>query len=167
MRYLLGLRGTALRPGWLGTNARRNAAQIEAHITTYLTLFDVDGDGSTTAATDGLLVAACSVCLDRRSPGRERPSVRTDTDITNAVDSPDAAKGDLAGPRRECGLLWPRLLQRIEMRGAGSCCGCRLLVADHPEQADRESPHRPPAARCARTAGDPELDVGHHRSGLF
>jgi hypothetical protein len=89
MRYLLGLRGTALtQGGLLGTNARRNAAQIEAHIATYLTLFDVDGDGSTLAATDGLLVVRRLLGLSgpALTAGARAPSVRTDTDITNAID---------------------------------------------------------------------------------
>ena len=72
----------------LGTNARRNAAQIEAHIATYLTLFDVDGDGSTLAATDGLLVVRRLLGLSgpALTAGARAPSVRTDTDITNAID---------------------------------------------------------------------------------
>ena len=88
MRHLLGLRGSALTQGLLGTNARRNAAQIDTHITTYLTLFDVDGDGSTTAVTDGLLIVRRLLGLSgpALTAGARAPSVRTDTDIANAID---------------------------------------------------------------------------------
>lgn len=56
MRYLFGMRGSALTAGAVGSGATRNAAQIESHIAGILPLLDVDGDGQTLASTDGLMI---------------------------------------------------------------------------------------------------------------
>ena len=86
MRYLLGTRGTALTQVACWACRQVQCGADCPPIATYLTLFDVDGDGSTLAATDGLLVVRRLLGLSgRRLRGRERP-VRTDTDITNAID---------------------------------------------------------------------------------
>ncbi len=90
IRYLLGLRGTALTQGALGTNPQRNAAQIENHIFTNLALFDVDGDTSTKALTDGLLILRRLLGLSGpalTSGARNPTSIRSDSDIANAIDA--------------------------------------------------------------------------------
>lgn len=57
LRYLLGLRGSALIANARGTGAGlRDAAAIELHISTNLLLLDVDGDGEKLALTDGLMI---------------------------------------------------------------------------------------------------------------
>jgi len=88
MRYLLGIRGTALTQNALGTNARRNAAQIEAHIAANLAQFDVDADGNTRATSDGLLILRRLLGLSGSAlTSGARNSVRSDTDIANAIDA--------------------------------------------------------------------------------
>lgn len=57
LRYLFGFRGAALISNARGSGPLlRDAAQIELHIATYLTLFDVDGDNQTLSLTDGLMI---------------------------------------------------------------------------------------------------------------
>ena len=57
LRYLFGLRGTALVANARGSGASlRDAAQIETYLGNNLALFDVDGDGQTLAMTDGLMI---------------------------------------------------------------------------------------------------------------
>ncbi len=56
LRYLLGFRGSALTGGATGATATRNAAQIATHIENFSRLLDVDGDNSTKATTDGVLI---------------------------------------------------------------------------------------------------------------
>jgi Divergent InlB B-repeat domain len=57
IRYLLGFRGDTLVNGALGSGpALRDAAQIEQHIQTRLSFFDVDGDGLALPHSDGLMV---------------------------------------------------------------------------------------------------------------
>ncbi len=89
IRYLLGMRGTALTDGALGTNPQRNALQIEDYIGTNLAQFDVDADGSTKALTDGLLILRRLLGLSgpALTNGARNPvSTRTDSDIANAID---------------------------------------------------------------------------------
>ena len=56
IRYLLGYRDAALITGAISPSARRNAAQIAAHIEANRARFDVDGDGATLATTDGVMI---------------------------------------------------------------------------------------------------------------
>lgn len=56
LRYLFGLRGTALTNGLTLTGTRTTAAQIEAYLADILPYLDVDGNGSIDALTDGLLI---------------------------------------------------------------------------------------------------------------
>ncbi|MBL8310741.1 MAG: S8 family serine peptidase [Burkholderiales bacterium] len=57
MRYLLGLRGTALVDAATGSPAvRTSAIDVAAWLDTMRLAFDVDGDGQVLAMTDGLLV---------------------------------------------------------------------------------------------------------------
>ncbi len=57
LRYLLGLRGSALIANARGTGAGlRDAAAIEAHLAANLSLLDVDGDAQTLPLTDGVMI---------------------------------------------------------------------------------------------------------------
>jgi hypothetical protein len=88
LRYLLGLRGTALTAGALGTNARRDAAQIVTHIETYITLFDVDGDGQTRALTDGVMILRRMLGLSGSAlTAGAKNSARTDDAVRDAIDA--------------------------------------------------------------------------------
>lgn len=87
-RYLFGLRGTALTAGVLGANARRDAAQIVVHLATYVTLFDVDGDGQTLAHTDGLMIVRRMLGLSGTAlTTGAKNSARSDADIAAAIDA--------------------------------------------------------------------------------
>jgi lysyl endopeptidase len=56
-RYMLGLRGDALIAGVLGSGATRNTATlVTQHLQTLSAQMDVDGDGTTRASTDALLI---------------------------------------------------------------------------------------------------------------
>ena len=88
LRYLFGLRGTALTQGILATNPRRTAAQIESHIVSILGALDVDADISTKATTDGLLIVRRLLGLSGTALiNGARNSNRSDTDIGNAIDA--------------------------------------------------------------------------------
>ena len=56
LRYLFGMRDTALTNAAVGVGAERNAAAIASYIAILGNAFDADGDGSVKATTDGLLV---------------------------------------------------------------------------------------------------------------
>jgi len=58
IRYLLGLRGTALTNGAVGPNPGRSNAEIETYLADLLAQgkLDADGDGQSLAMTDGLLI---------------------------------------------------------------------------------------------------------------
>jgi hypothetical protein len=56
MRYMLGLRGSALVTGAIGPNPARDTGQIETQLGYLLSALDVDNNGSTDAATDGVLI---------------------------------------------------------------------------------------------------------------
>ncbi len=56
LRYLLGVRGVALTASIPATTPLRDFTQVEAHIVANLSRFDVDGDGTTRASTDGLMI---------------------------------------------------------------------------------------------------------------
>ena len=88
LRYLLGLRGTALTAGATGTNARRSAAQIITHIETYLTLFDVDGDGQTRALSDGVMIVRRMLGLSGSAlTSGAKNSARSDNAVRDAIDA--------------------------------------------------------------------------------
>ncbi len=57
LRYLFGLRGTALTTGVLGTGAVRTGdPQMSTYLQDILPLLDVDGNGQVDALTDGLMI---------------------------------------------------------------------------------------------------------------
>lgn len=56
MRYMLGLTGSALVTGATGPNPGRDTGQIETRLAYLLPALDVDNNGSTDAATDGVLI---------------------------------------------------------------------------------------------------------------
>ena len=56
LRYLFGLRDAALTSSATGVNAERNAAAIASYVAALGNAFDIDGDMSVKATTDGLLV---------------------------------------------------------------------------------------------------------------
>lgn len=56
LRYLFGLKGSALIDGVSDASATRNAATITQYLNTNRVAFDVDGDGIVTPASDGLLI---------------------------------------------------------------------------------------------------------------
>ena len=88
IRYLLGLRGTALTQGALDASALRDAAQIEVHLATYLMLFDVDGDGQVHALTDGLMILRRLLGLSGTAlTAGAKNSARSDADIAAAIDA--------------------------------------------------------------------------------
>jgi hypothetical protein len=88
LRYLFGLRDSALTNGISSTNAQRNAAQIALHIDSNRARFDVDGDGQVRATTDGLMILRRLLGLSGTSLTAElRVGTRTDTEIENAIDA--------------------------------------------------------------------------------
>jgi hypothetical protein len=88
MRYLLGVRGTALTDGVLGNNAQRDAIRIANHISTYRLLFDVDGDGQTAALTDGVMIVRRLLGLSGVAlTANAKNTSRSDTDIAAAIDA--------------------------------------------------------------------------------
>jgi len=89
IRYLLGYRDSALVSGAVSPSAGRSGTQIAQHIAANLTRFDVDGDGQTLAATDGVMIL-------RRLLGITNPaaitqgvknSIRSDADVVLAIDA--------------------------------------------------------------------------------
>ena len=56
LRYLFGLRDTALTNNSVGANAERNATTIASYVAALGNALDIDGDSSVKATTDGLLV---------------------------------------------------------------------------------------------------------------
>ena len=57
LRYLLGLRGTALTTGALGAGATRTGdPQLPTYLIDILPYLDVDGNGQVDALTDGLMI---------------------------------------------------------------------------------------------------------------
>ena len=98
LRYLFGLRGAALIANARGTGANlRDAAQIEAHIAGYLTLFDVDGDAQTLPLTDGLMIlrrllnptapTTDAAAMAAITAGAKNNPGRTDVAVVNAIDA--------------------------------------------------------------------------------
>ena len=88
LRYLFGLRGAALTAGALGANPQRSAAQIEAHIFANLAAFDVDGDASVLATTDGLMILRRLLGLSGTAlTAGAKNSARSDADIAAAIDA--------------------------------------------------------------------------------
>ena len=88
LRYLLGLRDSALTVGALGANPQRSAAEIAAHISANLSAFDVDGDGAVLTTTDGLMILRRLVGLSGTAlTTGAKNSVRSDDDIAAAIDA--------------------------------------------------------------------------------
>jgi hypothetical protein len=90
MRYLLGLRGSALTDGGaLGATAQRNATQIEQYIGNNLTGFDVDGDGQTLATTDGVMILRRLLGITDAATITQgaKNSSRSDADVVKAIDA--------------------------------------------------------------------------------
>ncbi len=81
LRYLFGMRDTALTNAAVGANAERNAAAIASYIAALGNALDVDGDASVKATTDGLLVLRYLLGLrgtaltDRAAVGNVDPQV--------------------------------------------------------------------------------------------
>jgi hypothetical protein len=90
MRYLLGLRGSALIAGGaLGATAQRNAAQIEQYIAANLTRFDVDGDSLTLATTDGVMILRRLLGITDAAAitNGAKNSARTDAGVKAAIEA--------------------------------------------------------------------------------
>ncbi len=88
IRYLFGLRGSALTDGALGTAPQRSAAQIEAHIAANLMSFDVDNDASVLATTDGLMILRRLLGLSGPAlTAGAKNSARSDVDVAAAIDA--------------------------------------------------------------------------------
>ena len=89
LRYLLGLRGSALINGALGATAQRNATQIEQYIAASLTRFDVDGDGLTLATTDGLMILRRLRGITNAAAitNGAKNSARSDADVKTAIEA--------------------------------------------------------------------------------
>lgn len=89
IRYLLGYRGGALTTGAISGSAQRNATQIAAHIAANLTLFDVDGDGQTSATTDGVMILRRLLGITNAAAITQgvKNSNRTDADVVLAIDA--------------------------------------------------------------------------------
>lgn len=84
MRYLMGLRGAEFMQHAHASATRCDA--IEAHIQTYLTLFDVDGDGA--VHTDGLLIYRRMLGLSGAALTHgANNGTRTDSQIAAAIDT--------------------------------------------------------------------------------
>jgi len=97
LRYLLGVRGTALIADARGTGtALRDAAAVEAYLAGALPVFDVDGDGQTLPHTDGLMIlrrllnptapTTDTAAMAAITAGAKRGS-RTDVQVVNVIDS--------------------------------------------------------------------------------
>ena len=56
IRYLFAFRGQGLVQDTVGSGATRTPVQIESYLASQLSNFDIDGNGTTEALTDGLLV---------------------------------------------------------------------------------------------------------------
>lgn len=88
MRYLVGIRDAALMADAVGTNPQRNSTQIADHINTNLARFDVDGDGVVRPHTDGLMIFRRLLGLSGSAlTVGAKNSLRTDTEIANAIDA--------------------------------------------------------------------------------
>lgn len=89
MRYLLGLRGSALINGARGATAQRDATQIEQFIAGSLTSLDVDGDGLTLATTDGLMILRRLLGITSAAAitNGAKNSARSDADVKSAIEA--------------------------------------------------------------------------------
>lgn len=89
MRYLLGMRGSALTNGALGASAQRNATLVEQYIAAGLTLFDVDGDGLTLATTDGVMILRRLLGITDAAAitNGAKNSALSDTDVKTAIEA--------------------------------------------------------------------------------
>ena len=88
VRYLLGLRGDALIQNARSATARRDAQQIADYLDSVLKLLDVDGDGSTRALTDGLLIVRRMMSLQGSAlTSGANNSTKSAADIAAAIDA--------------------------------------------------------------------------------
>jgi len=88
MRYLFGLRGSALTMGALGNAPQRSAAQIETHIADNLLSFDVDNDTQVLPTTDRLMILRRLLGLSGTAlTAGAKNSARSDVDIAAAIDA--------------------------------------------------------------------------------
>ncbi len=88
IRYLFGLRGSALTDGALGTAPQRSAGQIEAHIAANLLSFDVDNDANVLPTTDGLMILRRLLGLSGSAlTAGAKNSAKSDVDIAAAIDA--------------------------------------------------------------------------------
>jgi Domain of unknown function (DUF4214) len=98
LRYLFGLRGAALIANAQGAGASlRDATQIETHLATYITLFDVDGDGKTLPLTDGLMIlrrllnpgtlTTNAAAMSAITAGAKNNPSKTDAAVVEAIDA--------------------------------------------------------------------------------
>ena len=89
LRYLLGYRGTVLVAGAISPGARRDAAQIAAHVAANLSRFDVDGDGQTLALTDGVMILRRLLGISNAAVITQgvKNSARSDADVVLAIDA--------------------------------------------------------------------------------
>lgn len=90
MRYLLGLRGSALTNGGaLGATAQRDATQIGQFIAGSLPSFDVDGDGLTLATTDGVMILRRLLGITNAAAitNGAKNSSRPDADVKTAIEA--------------------------------------------------------------------------------
>jgi len=92
LRYLLGVRGTALTTGAVGAGAGRNATQIESHLASLLQAGSLDADGDTLArgTTDGLLILRALLglngsALTAGASNTLHPSVRNAQQVLNWI----------------------------------------------------------------------------------
>ena len=88
MRYLLGFRGEALIQNARGATAKRDAAAIATYLDSVLGVLDVDGDRSTKALTDGLLILRRLLGLQGAAlTNGANKGTRSDAEIAAAIDA--------------------------------------------------------------------------------
>ena len=88
MRYLLGFRGEALIQNARGATAKRDAAAIATYLDSVLGVLDVDGDRSTKALTDGLLILRRLLGLQGAAlTNGANNGTRSDAEIAAAIDA--------------------------------------------------------------------------------
>ena len=74
--------------GTVGAQPLRTDAQIETHIPTYMSRFDVDDDGQVYAMTDGLMIVRRLLGLSGAAlTTGAKQSARSDADIATVIDA--------------------------------------------------------------------------------
>lgn len=93
-RYLLGYRGNALTTGAVGASPTRTNAEIETYLGTLMQAgqLDVDGDGQSSAMTDGLLLVRAMLglagtALTNGATNAAHPNVRNAQQILTWIES--------------------------------------------------------------------------------